>query len=96
MLLIPPSYRADLTRPADIYEEVIRMYGLIIQKLRCPVMSIEAGEENINFKMSRIVREILKELGLNEVNKLQISYQNLQKKYFNFGDEVIEIKNPFK
>lgn len=27
LLVTPPSYRADLTRPADIYEEIIRMYG---------------------------------------------------------------------
>lgn len=91
MLLIPPSYRADLTRPADIYEEVIRMYGFDNIEAKMPVMSIEAGEENINFKMSRIVREILKELGLNEV----INYSfipKFTKEIFNFGDEVIEIK----
>ncbi|WP_423265683.1 phenylalanine--tRNA ligase beta subunit-related protein, partial [Escherichia coli] len=27
LLVTPPSHRADLTRPADIYEEIIRMYG---------------------------------------------------------------------
>ena len=93
MLLIPPSYRADLTRPADIYEEVIRMYGFDNIEARMPVMSIESGEENTNFKISRIVREILKELGLNEV----INYSfipKFTKELFNFGDEVIEIKNP--
>ena len=93
MLLIPPSYRADLTRPADIYEEVIRMYGFDNIEARMPVMSIESGEENTNFKISRIVREILKEMGLNEV----INYSfipKFTKELFNFGDEVIEIKNP--
>jgi len=93
MLLIPPSYRADLTRPADIYEEVIRMYGFDNIEAKIPVMSIESGEENTNFKISRIVREILKELGLNEV----INYSfipKFTKELFNFGDEVIEIKNP--
>ena len=43
--------------------------------------------------MSRIVREILKELGLNEV----INYSfipKFTKEVFNFEDEVIEIKNP--
>ena len=93
MLLIPPSYRADLTRPADIYEEVIRMYGFENIEAKMPVMSIESGEENTNFKISRIVREILKELGLNEV----INYSfipKFTKELFNFGEEVIEIKNP--
>ena len=93
MLLTPPSYRADLTRPADIYEEVIRMYGFDNIEAKMPVMSIESGEENTNFKFSRIVREILKELGLNEV----INYSfipKFTKELFNFGEEVIEIKNP--
>ena len=93
MLLTPPSYRADLTRPADIYEEVIRMYGFENIEAKMPVMSIESGEENTNFKISRIVREILKELGLNEV----INYSfipKFTKELFNFGEEVIEIKNP--
>ena len=93
MLLTPPSYRADLTRPADIYEEVIRMYGFDNIEAKMPVMSIESGEENTNFKISRIVREILKELGLNEV----INYSfipKFTKELFNFGEEVIEIKNP--
>ena len=93
MLLIPPSYRADLTRPADIYEEVIRMYGFDNIEAKMPMMSIESGEENTNFKISRIVREILKELGLNEV----INYSfipKFTKELFNFGEEVIEIKNP--
>ena len=92
-LLTPPSYRADLTRPADIYEEVIRMYGFDNIEAKMPVMSIESGEENTNFKISRIVREILKELGLNEV----INYSfipKFTKELFNFGEEVIEIKNP--
>ena len=74
-------------------KEVIRMYGFDNIEAKMPVMSIEAGEENINFKMSRIVREILKELGLNEV----INYSfipKFTKEIFNFGDEVIEIKNP--
>ena len=93
ILLTPPSYRADLTRPADIYEEVIRMYGFDNIEAKMPVMSIESGEENTNFKISRIVREILKELGLNEV----INYSfipKFTKELFNFGEEVIEIKNP--
>ena len=93
MLLTPPSYRADLTRPADIYEEVIRMYGFDNIEAKMPIMSIESGEENTNFKISRIVREILKELGLNEV----INYSfipKFTKELFNFGEEVIEIKNP--
>ena len=94
MLLTPPTYRGDLIRPADIYEEVIRMYGFDNIEARMPVMSIESGEENTNFKVSRIIREILREQGLNEV----INYSFIPKsakELFSFEDGIIEIKNPF-
>ena len=93
MLLTPPTYRGDLIRPADIYEEVIRMYGFDNIEARMPVMSIESGEENTNFKVSRIIREILREQGLNEV----INYSFIPKsakELFSFEDGIIEIKNP--
>ena len=93
MLLTPPTYRGDLIRPADIYEEVIRMYGFDNIEARMTVMSIESGEENTNFKVSRIIREILREQGLNEV----INYSFIPKsakELFSFEDGIIEIKNP--
>ncbi|WP_314347290.1 phenylalanine--tRNA ligase subunit beta [Fusobacterium massiliense] len=93
MLLTPPTYRGDLIRPADIYEEVIRMYGFDNIEARMPVMSIESGEENTNFKVSRIIRETLREQGLNEV----INYSFIPKsakELFSFEDGIIEIKNP--
>lgn len=93
MILIPPSYRGDLTRTADIYEEVIRMYGFENIEARMPEANIEPGLENINFTISNIIREILKELGLNEV----INYSFIPKDAkdtFNFTEDIIEIKNP--
>ena len=93
LTLTAPSYRGDLELEQDYFEEIIRMYGFDNIEAKIPVMSIESGEENINFKMPRIVRGILKELGLNEV----INYSfipKFTKELFNFGDEVIEIKNP--
>lgn len=92
MFLIFFSYRVDLIRLVDIYEEVIRMYGFDNIEVKILVMSIELGEENINFKMLRIVRGILKELGLNEVINYSFILKFI-KELFNFGDEVIEIKN---
>ena len=38
LVVIPPTYRGDLTRTADIYEEIIRMYGF--ENIE-PVMPIE-------------------------------------------------------
>lgn len=93
MVLTPPSYRGDLQRAADIYEEVIRMYGFENIEDKIPEASIESGKENINFTISNLVRNILKESGLNEV----INYSFIPKEakeLFNLGDDIIEIKNP--
>lgn len=94
MVLTPPSYRGDLKRAADIYEEVIRMYGFENIEAKIPEASIEPGKENINFTTSNIVRNILKETGLNEV----INYSFISKEARNIlnyeNDSIIEIKNP--
>ncbi|PID67465.1 MAG: phenylalanine--tRNA ligase subunit beta [Fusobacteriales bacterium] len=93
MLVIPPSHRKDLTRTADIYEEVIRMYGFENIEDKIPEENIKSGEENINFKIVDIVKNILRELGLNEV----INYSFIPKEtkeIFNYEEKIIEIKNP--
>ncbi|WP_022820096.1 phenylalanine--tRNA ligase subunit beta [Fusobacterium russii] len=93
MILVPPSYRQDLQRPADMYEEIIRMYGFENIEPRIPEASIESGKENINFTISNLIRDILKESGLNEV----INYSFIPKEtkeLFNFTDDLIELKNP--
>ncbi|MBS9775856.1 MAG: phenylalanine--tRNA ligase subunit beta [Fusobacterium sp.] len=93
MLVIPPSHRKDLTRTADIYEEVIRMYGFENIEDKIPEENIKSGEENINFKIIDVVKNILRELGLNEV----INYSFIPKEaknIFNYEENIIEIKNP--
>ncbi|MDO4690084.1 MAG: phenylalanine--tRNA ligase subunit beta [Fusobacterium sp.] len=93
MILVPPSYRTDLQRAADIYEEIIRMYGFENIEARIPEASIESGNENTNFTISNLIRNILKESGLNEV----INYSFIPREartLFNLGENLIEIKNP--
>lgn len=93
IVVIPPSYRGDLTRAADIYEEVIRMYGFENIEAKMPEGNIKSGRENPNFTISNIVRNIMKEAGLNEV----VNYSFIPKEtkdLFNLGEDIIEIKNP--
>lgn len=93
MILVPPSYRKDLQRSADIYEEIIRMYGFENIEAKIPEASIEPGKENISFTISNLVRDILKESGLNEV----INYSFIPKEakeLYDLKDDFIELKNP--
>ena len=64
--VIPPSHRLDIEIPADIYEEVARMYGLNqIETKRHPVM--QKGHLTDQQKRLRYLRHTLAAKGLYEV-----------------------------
>ena len=46
LVVIPPTYRGDLTRTADIYEEIIRMYGFENIEPVMPIENIQAGKKS--------------------------------------------------
>src|SRR3712207_9428328 len=50
LLVTPPSHRADLTRPADIYEEIIRMYGFDNIEAKMPKEDISAGKTSERYE----------------------------------------------
>ncbi|WP_291259185.1 phenylalanine--tRNA ligase subunit beta [Fusobacterium sp.] len=93
LVIIPPTYRGDLTRTADIYEEVIRMYGFENIEAVMPIENIQAGKKAPNIDLIDNTKEILREIGLQEV----INYSFIPKNVvdiLNIKDRVIEIKNP--
>ena len=92
-VIIPPSYRQDLTRPADLYEEIIRMYGFENIEAKMPVENIEAGSKAPAIAMIDEAKLILAKIGLQEV----INYSFIDKKakeLLHIEDEIIMIKNP--
>ena len=93
LVITPPTYRGDLTRTADIYEEVIRMYGFENIEAIMPIENIQAGKKAPNIDLIDNTKEILREIGLQEV----INYSFIPKNVLdilNIKDKVIEIKNP--
>lgn len=93
LVVIPPTYRGDLTRTADIYEEVIRMYGFENIEAIMPIENIQTGTKAPNIDLIDNTKEILREIGLQEV----INYSFIPKNVLNIlniEDRVIEIKNP--
>lgn len=93
LIITPPTYRTDLTRPEDIYEEVIRMYGFENIEAVMPVEDIESGLKDAKISVADNVRETLKEIGLHEV----INYTFIPREaldIFKIKDKVIEISNP--
>ena len=93
LVVIPPTYRGDLTRTADIYEEIIRMYGFENIEPVMPIENIQAGKKAENIDLIDNTKEILREIGLQEV----INYSFIPKNVvdiLNIKERVIEIKNP--
>lgn len=93
LLITPPTYRTDLTRPEDLYEEVIRMYGFENIEAVMPVEDIESGLKDSRISVADNLKEILKEIGLHEV----INYTFIPREALDIlkiKDKVIEISNP--
>lgn len=93
LLITPPTYRTDLTRPEDLYEEVIRMYGFENIEAIMPVEDIESGLKDSKISVADNLKEILKEIGLHEV----INYTFIPREALDIlkiKDKVIEISNP--
>ena len=93
LLITPPTYRTDLTRPEDLYEEVIRMYGFENIEAVMPVEDIESGLKDSKISVADNLKEILKEIGLHEV----INYTFIPREavdILKIKDKVIEISNP--
>lgn len=93
LVVTPPAYRQDLTRPEDLYEEVIRMYGFENIEAVMPVENIESGLKDAKISVADNLKEILKEIGLHEV----INYTFIPKEaldILHIKDKAIEISNP--
>lgn len=67
LTVTPPSYRDDLTRPADLYEEVIRMYGFANIEAKMPQESICGGKVFPETEIVDRYKRRLVGLGLQEV-----------------------------
>ncbi len=85
-----PSYRLDISREADIYEELARMYGY--DKIKPLVFKTDVKVNKIDkiFIQQEKVKNILSVLGLNEV----INYSFIPRTTNLLEGQNLEIKNP--
>lgn len=93
ILATPPSYRGDLTRTADLYEEIIRMYGFDNIENKMPEENIRPGvKDNLTLAVDE-AKDILSRLGLQEV----INYSFISREAINIlgiTSPVLQITNP--
>lgn len=93
IIATPPSYRGDLTRTADLYEEIIRMHGFDNIENKMPEENIRPGVKDTTTVIVDEAKEILAKLGLQEV----INYSFISKeaiKMLGITEPVLEIINP--
>lgn len=93
IIATPPSYRGDLTRTADLYEEIIRMHGFDNIENKMPEENIRPGVKDTTTVIVDEAKEILAKLGLQEV----INYSFISKeaiKVLGITKPVLEITNP--
>ncbi|MBC2856231.1 MAG: phenylalanine--tRNA ligase subunit beta [Cetobacterium sp.] len=93
LLVTPPSYRGDLYRTEDLYEEVIRMYGFENIEDRMPVDEITPGVKAAGIALVDRAKNILSSIGLQEV----INYSFISKeaiKLLGVTEPTMVISNP--
>ena len=93
ILVTPPSYRNDITRSADLYEEIIRMYGFENIEDKMPIENIKAGTVDEEFETTDISKKHLRDMGLQEVINYSFIPRGVLEK-LKVEAETIDIKNP--
>ncbi len=94
--LIVPSYRVDVTRPADIVEEILRVYGYNNIEFSTKInASVEPSDKLASNKIENIVAELLLARGFTEI----MSNSLTTPEYIELSDQInekstVKILNP--
>lgn len=97
--VIPPTYRPDLEREIDLYEEVLRIYGMDKIKSTLPRSSYRVGERTLRQKQIGIINQTMISCGLTETSSYSFSDKedlarfNPDNKIIDFGKPVV-LLNP--
>ncbi len=94
--LTVPAYRVDVTRPADIVEEILRVYGYNNVDFSSKInASVEASDKLASYKLENTVAELLRSNGFTEI----MSNSLTTPKYIPLSDQInpdttVSILNP--
>ena len=91
MVLSIPTYRIDVTREADVVEEVLRMYGynnVIIDKNVTSILSY--SEKPDNYRLINVISDYLTANGFNEIMNNSLSKEI----YYEHDKKSISLYNP--
>ena len=92
LLLEVPAYRVDVTRPCDVVEDILRIYGYNNVEIPTQLKSslVIKGEEDRKHKLQNLVAEQLVGAGFNEILNNSLSKSS----YYGDKQDIVRIMNP--
>jgi phenylalanyl-tRNA synthetase beta chain len=91
----PPTFRGDLSRPADLYEEVARVYGLDRIPARCIARFSEVSDADLAHDFSNRIADRLAALGYYETRTIKLtSRARLTDNVCLHDNQPVALKNP--
>ena len=97
LLVVPPTYRPDLTREIDLYEEILRIWGMNRVTSTLPGGRERIGERTIEQQRLEVVGRALRACGLNEtMTYVFVSPDDNEIVQMAFGEnqQAVELINP--
>jgi phenylalanyl-tRNA synthetase beta chain len=67
LVVIPPSFRVDVSRPQDLMEEIARLYGYEKIPTTFPLIPAQRRMPSIKWEFRGQVKDIMRSLGFNEI-----------------------------
>ncbi len=94
--LVVPPYRVDVTRPADVVEEILRVYGYNNIAYSSKInASVEKSDKLASYKLENIVAELLRNNGFTEIMSNSLTTPKYIELSNNLDDKTtVEILNP--
>lgn len=94
-LVTPPTFRPDLTREADLVEEVLRLYGMEKVEPTLPGARNHLGGLTLDQRRMRLIRSTLRACGLSETtNYCFADHRDLARLGMPERGEAVQILNP--
>jgi phenylalanyl-tRNA synthetase beta chain len=95
--IVPPSYRRDLSREADLIEELARIHGYEKIPSTLPLVKQQGGRIDLRLRRERRVRSFLVGEGLTEMINLPFTSRDMNARFFGLwedGGSPVEVLNP--
>lgn len=95
--VIPPSFRPDLTREADLIEELARLYRYERIPTTLPAVRLRGGKADARLRWERKVRSFLAGEGLTEIITLPFTTGEMNRRFggvWHDGRPPVAILNP--